>query len=233
MGSLRLKDFPEDERPREKLARRGSGSLTDAELLAIFLGSGIPGSNVITVARELLEQRGGLLALSRTPPEELLERKGLGPAKVSILVAAFELGRRLAREQFAGEVLDTPEKIHALMEAEMGSLAQESVRVILLDTRRRLLKVEEVTLGTLNECLAHPREILRRAITHSSHSFVLVHNHPSGDPAPSTADRHLTRRLRDASEAVGIQLLDHVIIGRPDAGNPSGAYFSFREAGLL
>ena len=144
---------------------------------------------------------------------------------------AQQIGKRLARQTAESAPLDTPAKVHAFMGPLLQNLPRESLRVLLLDTRHRLLHEEEVSLGTLNESLAHPREILRPAISHRAYAFVLVHNHPSGDPSPSEADRALTRRIRDASELMQIHLLDHVIIGRERPGAPP--YFSFKEHGLL
>jgi DNA repair protein RadC len=233
MASPRIKELPASERPREKLASLGPGALSDAELLAIFLRTGMPGKCAVTMARDLLRERGSLEALARSTLPELSRQRGIGLAKASQLAAAFELGNRLARERQDGRTVDTPERVYELLGQELRALSQETIRVILLDTRRRLLRVVAVSLGTLNETLAHPREILRPAIAHASHAYILVHNHPSGDPAPSPADRSLTRRLHAASEAVGIPLLDHVIIGAPGGSDAGDAYFSFREAGLL
>lgn len=227
----RIRELPEDERPREKLLSLGAAALSNAELLAIFLRTGVVGKGAVHLARDLLEQRGSLQGLARTSPAELAQFHGLGPAKAAHLTAAFELGRRLVQEQLSGEPMDSPERIFEFMAPLMRAQSQECVHVILLDSRRRLIKIEEVTRGTLNESLAHPREILRRALAHSSHSYVLVHNHPSGNPSPSAADRELTRRLFRASETVGVPLIDHVIIGAAAVDGP--AYFSFREAGLL
>lgn len=228
-----IKDWPEDERPREKLMHRGAGALRDAELLAIFLRTGTPGRSAIAVGSEMLAAAGGSLAHMAPMDVKGLRRltKGVGPAKACELAAAFELGKRLARQTALSEPLDTPEKIHAFLGPQLQNFPRESLRVVILDTRHRLVHEEEVSLGTLNESLAHPREILRPAISHGAYGFVLVHNHPSGDPTPSEADRSLTRRIREAAELMQIHLLDHVIIGRERPGAPP--YFSFKEHGLL
>jgi DNA repair protein RadC len=231
MASTRIRELPEDERPREKLANLGPSALSNAELLAIFLRTGIAGKSAVELARQLLRERGSLQGLARTTPAELMQFSGVKMAKATQLCAAFELGRRLVQEQIPNAVLDTPERVFEFMGPRMRALSQECVSVILLDARRGLIKVEEVTRGTINESLAHPREILRVALSHSSHSFVLVHNHPSGNPMPSSADRELTRRLFRASETVGVPLIDHIIIGAAAVDGPP--YFSFREAGLL
>jgi len=229
----KIKDWPEDERPREKLMLRGADALSDAELLAIFLRTGTPGRSALVVGAEMIKAAGGSLSrlASLTVKEIRKLAKGVGLAKACELAAAFEVGKRLARQTALSEPLGTPEKIYDFMGPLLQSLPRESLRVVLLDTRHRLIHAEEVSLGTLNESLAHPREILRPAVSHGAYAFVLVHNHPSGDPTPSEADRSLTRRIREAGELMQIHLLDHVIIGRERPGAPP--YFSFKEHGLL
>ncbi len=231
MAATRIRELPEDERPREKFANLGPSALSNAELLAIFLRTGIAGKSAVELARQLLRDRGNLQGLARTTPAELMQFSGIKMAKATQLCAAFELGRRLAQEHITGTILDTPESIFEFMGPKMRAMSQECVSVVLLDTRRALIKVEEITRGTINESLAHPREILRVVLSHSSHAFVLVHNHPSGNPLPSGADREMTRRIFRASETVGVPLVDHLIIGAAAVDGPP--YFSFREAGLL
>ena len=232
--TLRIKELPPSERPREKLASRGAAALSDAELLALFFGTGRRGMSAIDLGRELLVRYGSLQAIARCKVEELAGLPGIGPAKASQLAAVFEVGNRLARERYDGRVIDSPEAIHELLGAEMRALRQESLRSVLLDTRGKLLRVVEITRGTVNESLAHPREIFQPAITQSATSFILVHNHPSGDPSPSSADISLTRRLRDASQLMEIEMKDHIIIGAPRSlGGEATPYFSFREAGLI
>lgn len=234
MSSSRLiKDLPEDERPREKLERSGAKMLSDAELLAIFFGTGRPGISVIELSRELLEHFGGSLReLSRAETVELQDIKGIGPAKSAQLAALFEFARRIARQAYESQPIDSPEDVYALLGTEMQSLSQESVRVILLNHRRELIRVVEIFRGTKNECFANPAEILRPAIAYSAHSIILTHNHPSGDPSPSAADLKATRTLNDACETMGIALADHVVLGSVSTSFPSG-YYSFREGGLL
>ncbi len=232
MQSPLIKELDASERPREKLMERGASALGDAELLAVFLRTGTPGRSAITVGAEALAAAGSLSSMAALSVDEICRlAKGIGRAKACELAAAFELGKRLARRMARDEPLDTPEKIYSFMAPLLRELPRESLRVILLDTRHRLIREVEVSLGTLNESLAHPREILRPAISHGACSFVLVHNHPSGDSSPSEADRALTRRIRDASDLMQIRLLDHVIVGRDyEGGLP---YFSFKEHGLL
>jgi DNA repair protein RadC len=231
MAGLTIHELPAQEKPREKLLQRGIGALTDAELLAILLRTGLPGCNVIDLSQQLLTQFGNLANLSRCSVAELSGVRGIGPAKALHLAAAFGLGIRLATEQAVSEPLDTPEAIYRLLRAEMRLLDRESLRVTLLDTRYRLITISEISRGTLNESVAHPREIFKPAITHSAYAFVIVHNHPSGDPSPSEADLRLTRRIAEGARLLQIQLLDHVIIGHPANGRLG--YFSFKEAGLI
>lgn len=233
MGGPRIKELPVEDRPREKLMHRGPEALSDGELLAIFLRTGTRDKGVVEVGTEMIQAAGGSLSrLASLTVRELCKlAKGLGPAKACAMAAAFELGKRVARQEASTEPLSTPEKIHKFMGPLLQNLPRESLRIILLDTRHRLIRQEEVSSGTLNESLAHPREIMRPAISHGAYAFVLVHNHPSGDPAPSEADRALTRRIREVAELVQIHMLDHVIIGRASEGQPG--YFSFREYGLL
>ncbi len=223
--------MPRDERPREKLLGRGAAALTDPELIAILLRTGLPGANAVEVARQLLERYGSLSALSRCTVKEIASIRGIGAAKAIQLVAAFSLGQRLANERLSRQKLDSPELVHDLVAAEMRTLHKESLRVILLDTRYHLLRMEEVSLGSVNESIAHPRDVFRPAVISSAYAVIVVHNHPSGDPSPSQSDHSLTRRLAEAAELLQIKLLDHIIIGAPAEGRLP--YFSFKEAGVL
>lgn len=231
MATLRIHELPEQDRPREKLAAHGAGALSDSELIAILLRTGLPGANAVDVARQLLTKYQSLGGLARCSVKELSAIKGVGPAKAVQLAAAFGLASRLARETLTRQRLDTPELIHDLLGAEMRALTKESLRVVLLDTKFLLMRIEEISLGSLNESIAHPREIFRPAIAYSAYGVILVHNHPSGDPSPSNADLRLTRKLKEAAELLEIQFLDHVIIGSADNGRRP--YFSFREASLM
>lgn len=227
----RIQDLPAGDRPREKMLRSGAGALTDAELLAIFFGSGIVGLSAVGLGQRFMERYRSLHALSRLSVEELRAQKGIGEAKALHLAAAFELGKRLARESYDGSPMNRPEAILNMLGAEMRAEPQEVLKVVLLTTRLTLLGIEELTRGTLNETIAHPRDVLHHVIRRRAYGFVIVHNHPAGDPQPSTADRNFTRRLREASEIMQVTFVDHVIIGLPSAGH--AGYFSFREAGAL
>ena len=231
MAQLKIREMPQAERPREKLAAHGSAALTNPELIAILLRTGVIGTNAIEVARELLERYGSLTGLSRCSVDELSKIRGVGFAKAVQLVAAFGLGQRLARETLSSQKIDSPELVNVLVGAEMRMLRKESLRVILLDTRYHLIRIQEVSTGSMNESIAHPREIFHPAVASSAYAVIVVHNHPSGDTSPSQADHSLTRRLAEAAELLQIKLLDHIIIGAP--ANGSGGYFSFKEAGVL
>jgi len=226
-----LRELPDAERPREKLARRGAAALDNAELLALFLRTGVAGRSAIELGRGILEHHGSLSALGAAGLDTLQQTPGLGPAKASQLAAAFELGARAARESLDQHQLDSPERIHECFAPQLAWLDHERLVVALVDTRLRHLATLEVSRGTLNETAAHPREVLRPVIQRGAYGFILVHNHPSGDPSPSQADRHFTRRLAEAAELLQLRFIDHLVIGRPrPAADP---YFSFREAGLL
>jgi DNA repair protein RadC len=231
MSSLTIHEMPPQDRPREKLARLGAEALSDSELIAILLRTGLPGSNAIEIAAKLLTQFQSLGGIARASVKQLAAVKGVGPAKAVQIAAAFGLGSRLAREKLTKKRIDTPELVYDLLGAEMRSLGKESLRVILLDTRYHFIKIEEVSLGSLNESVAHPREIFQPALIHSAYAIIVVHNHPSGDPSPSEADLRLTRRLAEAAKLLQITLLDHVIIGSPRDGR--APYYSFKEAGIL
>lgn len=232
MRAPRIREIPETDRPREKLTERGAASLTDAELIAIFLRTGTAERNVIEVARDVLAARGGLHALARSSVREIRNAaKGIGPAKAAELAAVFEVGKRLARGPGRRPKLDSPQAVHELLAPECEALDRERLFVLLVNTRHQLVWTEVVSIGSLNESIAHPREILRPALIHSAFGFVLAHNHPSGDPSPSEADRRLTRRIHEAADLLQLRLVDHVIIGSPEDGR--APYFSFKENNLL
>lgn len=230
--ALRIKDLPEDERPREKIAEKGATYLSDAEILAVFFGTGRQGMSAVDLGREMIRHFGSLRNLSRATVEELIAIDGIGPAKAAQLAAVFEFGKRLAREPYREESITGPEDVYSIMGPDMQLLDQESVRVILLNHRKRLIHIAEVFRGTGNESFCNPAEVLRKALNHASSAMILVHNHPSGDPSPSEADRRITKRMRDACNAVGIEFTDHIIIGQPSESMQE-PYFSFREAGLV
>lgn len=229
--SSRIQDMPYDQRPREKLAALGPAALDNAELMALFISTGMKGRSAIEIGRDLIAKYGSMGALGGLPVAELSKMKGLGLAKASKLAAAFELGTRVAREQLRDVPLDTPELIHDFFGPQLRHLSQEQVMVAVLDTRLRHVATTLISVGTVNDSSAHPREILRPVITRGAYGFILIHNHPSGDPSPSRADEIVTRRLVEAAKLMQVTFLDHVIIGRPSPGR--AAYYSFREAGVV
>ena len=231
MSNFTIQELPEGDRPREKLARLGAAALSEAELIAILLRVGMKGVNAVELARQILVKYGTLAALARCSVTEIAKIKGVGLAKAVQLAAAFGLGQRLAFETIAAQPMDRPEFIHQLLGAEMRTLERESLRVILLDTKLQFMRTEEISSGSLNESIAHPREIFRPAFLYAAFAIIVVHNHPSGDPAPSDADHRLTRRLAEAATLLQIRLFDHIIIGTADNGRRP--YFSFREAGVI
>jgi len=201
-------------------------------LLAILLRTGTAGRPVLELSEFLLAHFGSIEALSRAPIGELARIKGIGQAKAIGLKAAFALAARLARTEAEARPVDTPQDVANLLGEEMRLLDYESVRVICLNTKHKVLAVEEVTRGTLNESLFHPREAFRPALARQAHAIILVHNHPSGNPQPSDADLLVTRRLKQAGELLQIEVLDHVILGAPRAGDEKN-FFSFKHEGLL
>ena len=227
-----MRELPPAERPRERLVNQGASALKTAELLAILLRTGTSGRPVLDLADFLLTHFGSLEALSRAPVGELAKIKGVGQAKAIGLKAAFALAARLARSEAEARAIEGADDVARLLGEEMRLLDHESLRVICLNTKHMVLAVEEVTRGTLNESLFHPREALRPAIARQAHAVILVHNHPSGNPRPSDADLHVTRRMKEAGALLQIELLDHVILGAPGKQNEKG-FFSFKNEGLL
>jgi DNA repair protein RadC len=227
-----MREIAPEERPRERLLKRGADALKTSELLAILLRTGTSERPVLELADFLLTHFGSIEALSRAPVGELIKIKGVGEAKAIELKAAFALAARLARSEAEARAIETAEDVARLLGEEMRLLDYESVRVVCLNTKHMVLAVEEVTRGTLNESLFHPREALRPAVARQAHAVILVHNHPSGNPRPSDADLHVTRLMKEAGKLMQIELLDHVILGAP-SGKEGRAYFSFRDEGLL
>lgn len=230
--SQRIQDLPAEDRPRERLLRLGPEALSDAELIGLFINTGMKGENAVQIAQRLLRQFKSLRDFSRRSTAELAAMKGLGPAKAAILAAAFELGRRSAREVARETSLDSPQNIFDYMGLEMQALNHEELHLLCVDSRMRLVHHERVFRGSLTETTAHPREILRHVLIRAAYGFVVVHNHPSGDPNPSEADRRFTRNMRNAAELMQVKFLDHIVIGHASEARPL-PYYSFRESGLL
>ncbi len=227
-----MREVPPAERPRERLLHRGAEALRSAELLAILLRTGTRERPVLELAEFLLTHFGSLEAISRAPIGELARIKGIGQAKAIGLKAAFAIAARMARTEAEARPVENADDVSRLLGNEMRLLDHESVRVICLNTQNKVLAVDEVTRGTLNESLFHPREAFRPALTRHSYAVILVHNHPSGNPHPSDADVAVTRRMKQAGELLDIKLLDHVILGAPLAQGGK-SYFSFKDEGML
>ena len=232
-SALKIKDQPANERPRERLAASGADALSNAELIAILLRTGLKGMNAVEVGRQLLARFGSLHALARATVNDLCKVKGIGRDKAVTLVAAFALAHKMARElQEESPVLDTPENVVRLLRARNLVKDVETLQVLLLNTRRRLIRVEEITNGTLDTLLVHSREVFKSAISANASAIVLAHNHPSGDPTPSEADIKVTRDLIRAGQLLKIDVLDHVIIGRATPERTKD-YSSLRELGYF
>ena len=230
---LRIKDQPASERPRERLAAKGAEALTDAELIAILLRTGLRGANAVEIGAQLLRKFGSLQALARASVDDLKLVKGIGRDKAVTLIAAFTLARKMAEElQRESPILDNPEAVVALLKGQNLVKDVETLQVLLLNTRRRLIRVEEVTDGTIDTLLVHSREVFRHAIAANASAIVLAHNHPSGDPTPSEADIKVTRDLIRAGQLLKIDVLDHVILGRAAEGRAKD-YSSLRELGYF
>ena len=222
-----MKDVAPHDRPREKLCRLGAGGLGDNELVAIVVGSGSRRVNALALANDILEATGGLHGMPRTSVDELRKLDGMGSAKAAQVLAAIELGRRtLLRCPAARLQIVNPRDAAAYLLPQFGARPVEQFGLMMLDTKHRLLRTSIVSIGTLDSSPAHPREIFREAASAGAAAIVLFHNHPSGDPMPSRDDVDLTRRLVQAGEIMGIDVIDHVILA-------DTRYFSFREAGRL
>lgn len=229
--TVRIKDLPPGDRPRERLLAKGADALGTDELLAILLRTGTAGVSALDAARQLLKQFGSIDALARAKPEELAALRGVGRDKAVTLKAAFTLAQRMARE-IHGESpqLETPEQVANYLREDCRFHEVEQFRVILLNTRRRLIRVEPISQGTLDAILVHPREVFKAAIAANAAAIVLVHNHPSGDPTPSDADIKVTHDLIRAGQLLRIDVLDHVILGRKTEGRDKD-FASLRELG--
>ena len=209
-----IRDMPQSERPRERLRDQGPGHLSNAELIAILLRTGIAGENVLNLSLRLLSHFQGLPGLARASYGELSSLKGISQAKACQLLAAFELGRRMVSlhpEDRA--VIQGPEDVANLLAADMSMLDQEHLRVVLLDSKNHVTGVSEIYVGNVNSSVVRAAEVFRPAIRDNSVAIVVVHNHPSGDPSPSPEDIAMTKTLRSSGELLGIELLDHIILG--------------------
>ncbi len=232
-SSNRIKDLPNRERPRERLVELGADALRHAELIAILLRTGLKGVSAIQIGDQLVKKFGTLDNLARASLDDLRQFKGIGRDKAVTLLAAFALARKMAQELRAeSPVLDNPERIADLLREENRVNEVEQFQVLLLNTRRKLIRLECITQGTLDTILVHPREVFKLAIAANAAAVVLVHNHPSGDPTPSEQDIKVTRDLIRAGQLLKIEVLDHVILGRRTEERPKD-YASLRELGYF
>jgi len=230
---MRLKDQPASERPRERLVTLGADALSHAELIAILLRTGLKGANAVEIGKQLIQKYGTLQALARASVDDLRSVKGIGRDKAVTLVAAFKLAELMAKELCDdSEPLDHPEAVVRLLRARNLLKKVETLQVLSLNTRRRLIRLDEISDGTLDTLLVHPREVFQKAIAANAAAVVLAHNHPSGDPTPSEADIKVTRDLIRAGQLLKIEVLDHVIIGRATPER-SKDYVSLRELGYF
>lgn len=228
---MKIKDQPLSERPRERLVARGPDALTQAELIAILLRTGLKGANVVEIGRRLLQKYGSLHGIAKASVDDLKQERGVGQDKAATLVAAFALAKRMEDEKRdESPVLDNPEMIVNYMRETNRLKGVEEFQVLLLNTRRRLIRAITISHGTLDTILVHPREVFKAAITANAAAIVLVHNHPSGDPTPSEADVKVTRDLIRAGQLLKIDVLDHVILGCATKERAKD-YASLRELG--
>ena len=226
--SFTVHDLPVSERPRERLQKFGAEALSAQEILAVILGRGIAGESVMVTAQRLLSQFGSLKGIAEASLEELAGVRGIGLAKAAQIKAVFELTNRLEGYRDGGkrEVVKTPEDVVALVRGRLKSKKKEYFLALLLDTRSQLIKVAEISVGSLDSSIVHPREVFKEAVSASAASVIFAHNHPSGDPEASGDDINLTKRLAEAGEIMGIDVLDHVIIGER-------RYLSLKREGLF
>jgi DNA repair protein RadC len=226
--SFTIRDLPLAERPRERLQKFGTEALSAQEILAVLLGRGVSGESVMVTAQRLLSQFGSLKGIAEASVEELSRVRGIGLAKAAQIKAAFELSSRLGgyAEAKGRPVLETPEAVAGLVGGRLGDKKKEHFLALLLDTRNQLIKMAEISVGSLDASIVHPREVYKEAIAASAASVIFVHNHPSGDPSASEDDIKLTKGLAEAGEILGIEVLDHIIIG-------GKKYLSLKREGLF
>lgn len=222
-----ITDWPDAERPREKLLQRGSGALSDAELLAIFLRTGVKGKTAVDLARELLQEYGSLRALLGADFDRFSRSPGLGSAKFALLQAVLEMARRHLQEELVrGNALTSPDLTRRYLASQLRIHDFEVFACLLLDNQHRIIRFEELFRGTIDGASVYPREVVKKALAYNAAAVIFAHNHPSGVAEPSEADQHITQKLKQALSLVDIRVLDHFIVGDGDA-------FSFAEHGLL
>ncbi len=226
--NLTIKEMPENERPREKLIRYGSDTLSNSELLAILLRTGSKKQSALELANTVLSSdNNGIRFLAKCTAEELSAIKGIGESKACQIIAAIELGKRLSRSTLESKkAIRAPKDVKDIFINDMRFLEKEHFKVVFLNTKNEVIAFETISIGSLNASIVHPREVFNRAIKKSSASIILLHNHPSGNCEPSKEDINVTKRLMEAGKIIGIEVLDHIIIG-------DGDYFSLKENSLI
>ncbi|WP_368488546.1 DNA repair protein RadC [Clostridium sp. BJN0013] len=226
-NTLKIMDLPKNERPRERLFRYGSEALSNPELLAVILGTGIKGENIVSLSNRIIKNNGGLNGVFNSDLEDFMSISGVGKAKAAKIVAMVELSKRFKSYRDGDNYrICSPKDAAVLVMEEMRGMKQEHLKVILLNTKNMVIGIKNVFIGSLNSSIVHPREIFFYAIKKNSASIILCHNHPSGDPSPSNEDVNVTFRLKKCGELLGIQLVDHLIIG-------NGIFISLKEKGIL
>ena len=227
IGGNLIKDIIKEERPRETLLKKGETYLSDSELLAILINNGTRDKSAITLAREIIETSDGIRNLSNITVEELSKIKGIGLAKACRIISALELGRRVSvASEMQKFKISSRQDIGDVYMEELRYKKKEIFRVVLLNTKNVIIGSKDISEGSLNASIVHPREVFLEAIKKSANKMILMHNHPSGDPTPSSEDINITKRLISAGQIVGIEILDHVIIG-------DGSFYSFKENGQI
>ena len=222
-----LKDIPPDARPREKLLAHGPAALADAELIALLLRTGLPGTSVLQLAQQLLDAFGGLRGLLQASAADLKRIKGLGPAKRAEITAVMELARRSLAQRLAQRtVLSSPQQVKDFLRLQLAHEGQEVFAVMFLDVQNQLIRFEEMFRGTLSQTSVYPREVVKRALALQASAVILAHNHPSGTAEPSRADEFLTQTLKQALQLIDVRVIDHLVVGGDQA-------ISFAERGLL
>ncbi|HAV13476.1 MAG TPA: hypothetical protein DCX06_08320 [Opitutae bacterium] len=233
-STRRIKDMVASERPQERLERHGPHALSDRELIAMILRSGPAGIDVVSMSGQLIDKAGSLTNLLRWSAEDFQEIKGIGKVKALQMIAVMDLARRILKaDDSQATVFDTPDVVAEHFSTITPGLEVEKFWALCLDRKNKLLRRVEITSGTATSSLVHPREVFREAIKLSASAIIAVHNHPSGDPAPSRADIQVTRQLREAAKVIGIDLLDHIIVGSRTSDPQGIGHYSFNEAGLI
>ncbi|MCH8622689.1 DNA repair protein RadC [Undibacterium sp. TS12] len=224
---MSINEWPEEQRPRERLIRHGAGALSDAELLAVFLRTGVTGKSAVDLGRDMIAEFGSLSALFAASIKDFSAIHGLGSAKYAQLQAVLELAKRAISEELQeSTALSSPQAVKKYLQLMIGNKPHESFAILFLDVKNRLIKAEELFRGTLNHASVYPREVVKSALQHNAAAIILAHNHPSGSCEPSPADIALTKTLKQALDLIDIRILDHFIVANPNV-------YSFAEHGLL